>query len=183
MEPKMQDYRKKIIVLGEGGVGKTTLLYRYVNEEFIDSSKMTIGSDFFMKKIITPQERITLLLWDFAGQKRFRFILKEFTRGAEGILLVFDLVQMNTLQKLYDWVEVLKDGNVWQKPNVKYILVGTKNDLTKGGNNPQTIPRETIAQFRKNFGISDYFETSAVDGVGVEELFQRVVHLMIEKKT
>jgi small GTP-binding protein len=182
MEPIKQDIRKKVIVLGEGGVGKTTLLYRYVNEVFKDSTKMTIGSDFFMKKIITPQARITLLLWDFAGQERFRFILKEFTRGAEGILLVFDLVCINTLQKLYDWVEVLKDGNVWQKSNVKFILVGTKKDLTEDGNNPHTVSPETIAQFRENFGISEYFETSSVDGVGVEELFQRVAHLMIEKK-
>ena len=94
--------QKKIVVIGEGGVGKTTLLHRSVSNIFVDSTKMTIGSDFFMKKIEKIDEKninqLNLLLWDFAGQERFRFILKDYVRGAEGVLLCFDLSRFPTLK-------------------------------------------------------------------------------------
>ena len=185
-EKSIRHIKKKVLILGEGGVGKTTLLYRYVNKVFKDSTKMTIGSDFFVKKIKTTDDkhenRLTLLLWDFAGQVRFRFILKDYTRGAEGILLVFELVRLSTLHKLNDWIEILKEGGVWQNPDVKFILVGTKKDLTDGGNNPRTIPSETIDQFRKDFGIDEYHETSSLSGLGIEDLFRKVALSMIEQE-
>lgn len=173
--------KKKILVLGDGGVGKTTLLYRYVNGVFVDSTKMTIGSDFIVKKLVIPDEnyenRLTLLFWDFAGQERFRFVLKDYTKGAEGVLLVFDLTRFNSLQGLYNWVDVLKEGGIWNDPKVKYILVGTKSDLIPTGSSK--IEDEVINDFREKFKIAKYFETSAKDGSGVEDLFAEVAREMI----
>ncbi len=178
---QVRQIKKKVLILGEGGVGKTTLLYRYVNKVFLDSTKMTIGSDFFVKKIKTIDEkyenRLTLLLWDFAGQERFRFILKDYTRGAEGVILVFDLVRYNTLQKLYNWIEILKEGGVWDNPDVKFYLVGTKKDLVPG--NDQAIQLDMKEDFKKEFNIDAYFETSSRDGSGVEDLFRDVAKSMI----
>jgi len=174
--------QKKIIVLGEGGVGKTTLLHRSVNNIFVDSTKMTIGTDFFLKKIDKMDNKfnnqITLLLWDFAGQERFRFILKDYVRGAEGVILCFDLVRYPTLQKLYDWIDVLKDGGVWGDNNVQFFLVGTKKDLVP--DNPNAIPKDQIDIFRKEFNIDLYFETSAMDSSGVDELLSKVASSMVE---
>ncbi|MCF2138649.1 MAG: GTP-binding protein [Candidatus Lokiarchaeota archaeon] len=176
--------KKKILILGEGGVGKTTLLYRYINNIFIDSTKMTIGSDFFIKKIRTVDEeyenRLTMLLWDFAGQDRFRFIVKEYTKGAEGVILVFDLVRLNSLQRLHNWIEILKEGGIWGNPDVKFFLVGTKSDLI--GNGYSKIPDSFIEDFREEFSISKYFETSAKNGVGIENLFEEVAQTMIGKE-
>ena len=181
---QVRQIKKKVLILGEGGVGKTTLLYRYVNKVFLDSTKMTIGSDFFVKKIKTIDEqyenRLTLLLWDFAGQERFRFILKDYTKGAEGVILVFDLVRFNTLQKLYNWIDILKEGGVWANPDVKFYLVGSKKDLVDG--NDQAVQKEMIADFKKEFNIAEYFETSALNGIGVEDLFRDVAKSMIEQE-
>ncbi len=179
--------KKKVLVLGEGGVGKTTLLYRYINKVFLDSTKMTIGSDFFVKKIKHSDEnfenRLTLLLWDFAGQERFRFILKDYTRGAEGVLLAFDLTRFASLQKLYNWIEILDEGKVWNVPEVKYFLVGTKADLAD--QNPGArVSQEVIDEFCENFQISQYYETSALNGSGVESLFRNVaIELITQEDT
>lgn len=176
--------KKKVLILGEGGVGKTTMLYRYINKIFLDSTKMTIGSDFFIKKLKKTDDqyenRLTLLLWDFAGQERFRFILKDYTRGAEGVILTFDLSRFSTLNKLYNWISILKDGKVWGDPNVKFFLVGTKKDLVE--KNPHAISKEQIDEFKKEFNIDIYFETSALDGTGINDLFRQVALNMIEQE-
>ena len=183
---KIRQIKKKVIVLGEGRVGKTTLLYRYVNKVFKDSTKMTIGSDFFTKRIIIKDEsyenHLTFLLWDFAGQKRFRFILDNYIQGAEGILLVFELVRVSSLLKLYDWIETLNKGGVWQNPNVKFILVGTKKDLIEDGTTPWTIPTAAIEKFRNDFGIEEYYETSSLNGEGIEPLFRNLAHSLIDQE-
>ena len=174
--------QKKVIVIGEGGVGKTTLLHRSVSNIFVDSTKMTIGTDFFMKKIEMTDDnninQIILLLWDFAGQERFRFILKDYIRGAKGVILCFDLTRASTLQKLYEWIDLLKEGDAWENPNIKFFLVGTKSDLV--ANNPTSIAPDQIDIFRKEFNIDLYFQTSAMDSSGVSDLFNQVAGSMIE---
>ena len=176
--------KKKVIILGDGGVGKTTLLYRYINNVFIDVTKMTIGCDFFVKNQIVIdnkcENRISLLLWDFAGQDRFRFVLNEYTRGASCVLLAFDLNKFNTLKKLYDWVDILKDGGVWGKPIIKFILVGTKKDLVN--KSTPAIMQDDIDEIKKDFNIDIYFETSALDRTNVDELFNKIALSMIEQE-
>ncbi|MHA1475253.1 MAG: Rab family GTPase [Promethearchaeota archaeon] len=178
--PNINKIRKKIIVVGEGGVGKTTLLHRSISHIFVDSTKMTIGTDFFVKNVDIPQEEMEgnqkkqsfMLIWDFAGQEHFRFILKDYVRGAEGVILCFDLVRFRTLMKLYDWVDLLKEGGVWGKENVEFFLVGTKNDLVP--NNPEAVSQEQIDMFKDQFNIKHFFRTSALDSSGVDSLFNLI---------
>ena len=86
-----KSYLFKILVAGEGGVGKTTLLYRYIKEEFLKDTEMTIGLDFFSKNIKLDGLDITLQFWDFGGQDRFQFLHDYYTKGASGAILMFDL--------------------------------------------------------------------------------------------
>jgi len=178
----MRKIQKKVIVIGEGGVGKTTLLHRSVSNIFVDSTKMTIGTDFFMKKIEIEDDnnvnQIMMLLWDFAGQERFRFILKDYIKGAKGVILCFDLTRTSTLQKLYEWIDLLKEGDAWDKPDIKFFLVGTKSDLV--ANTPTSITSDQIDLFRKEFNIDLYFATSAMDSSGVAELFNKIANSMVE---
>ena len=183
--------RKKIIILGEGGVGKTTLLHRSIDDVFIDSTDMTIGTDFFVKKGDIPEENEDekveknerdqdqqpyMLIWDFAGQDHFRFILKDYLKGAEGVILCFNLVRSRTLRKLYGWVDLLKEGGIWEKEDVKFFLVGTKNDLVP--KNPDAISKKLINKFMKETNIKHFFKTSALDSSGVDELFKQVSKYM-----
>jgi len=184
-DPKpIRNIQKKIVVLGEGGVGKTTLLHRTVSNIFVDSTKMTIGSDFFMKKIEKKDEKninhINLLLWDFAGQERFRFILKDYVRGAEGVVLCFDLVRLPTLKRLYDWIDILKEGGAWGNEKVKFFLVGTKEDLVS--NNSIAISKEDIDQCKNDFKIDFFIKTSSLNNNGVEELFNHLASSMVDRE-
>jgi len=174
---------KKIIVVGEGGVGKTTLLHRSIDDEFLDSTEMTIGSDFFVKKGDNSNEgqekQPYMLIWDFAGQERFRFILKDYLRGTKGVILCFDLTKSRTLRKLYGWIDLLKEGGIWGNQNgsiwgneVKFFLVGTKNDLAP--NNPDAISKKMIKKFMSENNIKQFFKTSALDSSGVDELFTHI---------
>ncbi|GAH39257.1 unnamed protein product, partial [marine sediment metagenome] len=81
----------KIITTGEGGVGKTTLLHRYVEGIFLADTKMTLGVEFFLKELDLDGNKILLQIWDFGGQERFRFLLQNYIMGAKGALLLFDL--------------------------------------------------------------------------------------------
>ena len=179
---KIRHVKKKVIIIGEGGVGKTTLLYKYVNNIFIDSMKMTIGSDFYVKKIKHIDEKYehqaNLLLWDFAGQERFRFVVEDYIKGAESVILAFDLTQFTTLEKLLDWIDLLKKQGAWNNPDIKYFLVGTKNDLT------DTLPiikQDLIDEFIEKFGIQKFYKTSAKKDENINELFKEVALALIYK--
>ncbi len=181
-ETNIKKIKRKIIILGEGGVGKTTLLHRYVNNVFVDSTKMTIGTDFFIKKVDISNDnddkyQLTLLIWDFAGQERFRFILNEYIKGAECIILAFDLLRLATLYRIKNWIGLLKEGGVWGDPKIKYFLLGTKKDLITDDIN--TISQEQIDEFKEKFNADSYFETSSLNGLGVEEFFTYVAKSMI----
>lgn len=178
---KVRFIKKKVIVLGEGAVGKTTLLYRYMNGVFLKELKMTIGTDFFTKKLKLVDDkfdnRVTLLLWDFAGQQRFRFILNEYIKGAECVLLMFERTRYKTMKNLHDWIDMLKEADVWGKPNVDYFLVSTKLDLLE--DNPDGISKEAIEDFQDEIGVHRYYETSSKTGKGIEKLFKGVINAMV----
>jgi len=181
-ENNITKIKRKIIILGEGGVGKTTLLHRYVSNIFVDSTKMTIGTDFFIKKVNTSNDnadkyQLTLLLWDFAGQERFRFILNEYIKGAEGIILAFDLSRVATLYRIKNWIGLLKESGVWGDPKTKFFLLGTKKDLIV--DEPAPISYDQIEEFKQNFNADSYFETSSQSGLGVEEFFNYLAKSMI----
>ena len=175
---------KKILIIGEGGVGKTTLIYRYVNNQFLPRTKMTIGSNIFVKKVIETQgnleNHLTMLIWDFAGEKRFRVMLKEFSRGAQAIILAFDLLRIRTLDKLKDWIKLLEDFKLWGNSQIEFFFVGMKKDLLEI-QHLKPIPPEIIQDFQKMYFIKKYWETSSATDEGINELFTEIGNSMIEQ--
>ncbi|MFX1238897.1 MAG: Rab family GTPase, partial [Promethearchaeota archaeon] len=115
----------KILTAGEGGVGKTTLLHRYVEGKFSAETKMTIGVEFFLKETDIEGNTATLQLWDFGGQERFRFLLESYVLGAKGALLMFDLTRPITLDNLEQWIDIVRKGD----PDLPVLFIGTKLDL------------------------------------------------------
>ena len=92
----MEDFIFKVCIFGDGGVGKTTLIKRYLSGTFDESTRITIGVDFHIKKLEVEGKQITLQLWDFAGEERFRMLLPTYMRGAKGGIFLYDICLLYT---------------------------------------------------------------------------------------
>ncbi|MBN1803069.1 MAG: GTP-binding protein [Candidatus Lokiarchaeota archaeon] len=116
----------KIVIAGEGGVGKTSFLNRIIHDYFDEKSELTKGIEFFNKKIHISLhgEDYDLIFWDFGGQDRFRNFLQDFVDGSSAAIFLFDLTRFNTLDKLEEWLEILTE-----KESIPILILGTKLDL------------------------------------------------------
>ena len=129
----------KLLVAGNGGVGKTTLLRRYVDDIFDESTITTIGVDFFLKEMSLKEGNCSLQLWDLGGQERFRHLLSNFIMGARGALLLIDLTKMPQMLHILNWVNMVRLHDL----DLPIILVGTKLDLEDA----ITVDDETACSF------------------------------------
>lgn len=153
----------KTIIAGDGGVGKTTMLHRYIKGKFIENLHMTIGVEFFLKNIELDDEKIVLQIWDFGGQERFRFLLKNYARGAKGALLLFDPTRPTTLEKIGEWVEVCRAEN----PDLPILFIGSKSDLKES----VILSDDFILKFRQKHNFFEYLRISSKTGENVDLAF------------
>lgn len=163
----------KILTVGDGSVGKTTLLQRYVEGMFKESQDMTIGVNFYLKRLQYRDFDIALQLWDFGGQNRFRFLLKKYVKGASGALLLFDLSNPVSIESADDWIKLVRMHNA----NLPIILVGTKYDLV----NPKAIDDNL-----SNFLVAEYnfiadVKTSSKTGRNIESVFDLLIRDLLAK--
>jgi len=159
----------KICIVGDGAVGKTTILHQYVDDKFVEDTHMTIGTNFFIKGILITEfkTKIKLQIWDLSGQIHFAAIRPVFYQGAKGIIYTFDLTRISTLNNLINWkMEIEK---VLDK-KIPSILIGNKLDLINRNNNP--VNPEDIQYLKEKLGFSEYFETSAKDNIGIDNAFR-----------
>jgi len=166
----MSIYKKfffKIIIIGNSGVGKTTLLHQYLEDKFKPNVQSTIGVNFFVKRFKLPQveNMITLQAWDMAGQEHYKWVRREFYFGAKGIIYVFDLTQKNTFYDLLHWKKEIEKV-IPLKPSV---LVGNKMDLIINSN--KVIDLDEIDNLKEKINANAYFETSAKLGDNVDDVF------------
>ena len=165
----------KVLTGGDGGVGKTTLLHRYVEGKFSSETKMTIGVEFFLKELMIDDQKVLLQLWDFGGQERFRFLLKSYVIGARGALLMFDLTRAMTLEKIPQWVNICRKEN----PNLPILFLGSKADLAEDMN----ISKDYIMSYKEQFNLYDYLEVSSKTGNNVESAFESVTREILKSRT
>ncbi|MHA1977883.1 MAG: Rab family GTPase [Candidatus Hodarchaeales archaeon] len=164
----------KVVLAGEGAVGKTTLINRFVTGSFSADYKATIGVQIFSKLVnLDNDKEVNLQLWDIAGQTLFRNLRTKFFQNASGALLVFDLTIPSTLENLHTWISDIKTI----AGNIPFVLIGNKVDLTG---------LKSITQDDVNSFIMDHFEdirvhydTSALTGINVEQAFLDLVKNMV----
>jgi len=164
-----RSYIYKICVVGNGGVGKTSMVLRYCENSFKESYLMTIGSNFSTKTVELanhPQLQIKLQLWDLAGQKHFSFVRPPFYRGATGIIYVFDLTRRSSFADLLEWRDEVEKV-IGQKP---CILVGNKLDLAREGY--REVAEQDGESLKGEMHVMKYVETSAKEGDSVEDVFK-----------
>lgn len=157
------DMQIKLLMIGDSGVGKTCLLLRYANSSFSPTFITTIGIDFKIKNIELGGKRIKLQIWDTAGQERFRTITTSYFRGAQGILLVYDVTDRSSFNSIRNWVGQI---NQHADVHVNKILIGNKCDM-QDGRVVSTEEGEALAQEYK----IKFYETSAKTDIMVEDGF------------
>ncbi len=158
------DYLFKILIVGDSGVGKSCLLYRFTDDIYTDSYISTIGVDFRIRTIRSGDKVIKLQIWDTAGQERFKTITSSYYRGSHGILLVYDITNHNSFQNLPEWLEEIDRYSSGRRPRV--IIVGNKADLSVKRN----VTYEEGFQFAEKWGLT-FFEASAKDASNVQKAF------------
>lgn len=174
-------YILKTIVAGEGGVGKSTIVKRFMNEVLSRNYKMTIGMDVFSKSINLNDNSITFSVHDLAGQQRFSDVKSLFMRGTQLAVFVFDLTRKDTLVNLRDkWVPPL----IELSPEVISVLIGNKSDLT----DLRIFEKKEIQNFLKGLQkdfpqchFVDYIETSAINNTNVDLAFETLANAYLKK--
>ena len=175
MSTEKADYTLKILTLGESAVGKTCILIRFTDNKFLTSHIMTIGIDYKSKSIISGDKVVKLKIWDTAGQERFRNITKQYYKGADGILLIYDITDRESFEKARDWMKSIQENT--QKDSIGIILLGNKCDLDE-----RKVTYEEGQSLADEFKIQ-FMETSAYKDLNINESFQSLTNLIISKKS
>ena len=158
---------------GDGGVGKTTLLYRYVEGRFLAKTKITLGVEFFIKSLQVGEKTVNLQIWDFGGQDHFRPLLKNYSKGARGALLLFDLTRPSSLERMDQWVNICRGEN----PEIPIIFLGNKMDLTES----ITVDDKFALKFREKYDFFKYMKMSSKTGENVNLAFDLLAREIIKK--
>ena len=158
----------KVVVAGNGNVGKTSLIRRYCEGKFEQTRVATIGVDFQTQTVDLPEQTVKLSIWDMAGQDRFKIIRAGFYRGSRASALVYDVTEPGSLGSLVRWRDEILEA-VEQQP---FIIVGNKIDLER------TQQPEQAQEFANSLQ-APYLETSALDGSGVAQLFEKLAKLSL----
>ncbi|KAJ0030256.1 hypothetical protein Pint_13186 [Pistacia integerrima] len=161
----------KVIILGDSGVGKTSLMNQYVNRKFSNQYKATIGADFLTKEVQFEDRLFTLQIWDTAGQERFQSLGVAFYRGADCCVLVYDVNVMKSFDNLNNWrEEFLIQASPSDPENFPFVVLGNKVDVD--GGNSRVVSEKKAKAWCASKGNIPYFETSAKEGFNVEAAFQ-----------
>ena len=160
-EINKKEIKYKILVLGDQAVGKTCFLLKYTNDSFNEMNLSTVGVEVYPKEVTLENgKKVLAQIWDTAGQERFRSICKNYYKGAQGIILMFEVINKESFKNVKSWLDLLKN-EVSEK--VSIILVGNKIDLE----NKREVSKEEGEEMAKKYGLS-YFETSAKTGDNIQ---------------
>ncbi|MFX0155382.1 MAG: Rab family GTPase [Candidatus Hodarchaeota archaeon] len=169
----MTRYSFKVLLLGAPAVGKTSILYRFVKNQFSYDYITTIGINYLTKEIsLDKKDSAKLVIWDIAGQKKFKFLHKQYYEGTHGALVIFDLTQIKTYEALGIWLSEMFDI---LKENIPFIIIGNKVDLIEEIG--RSIDVDIVKEYAENKD-SIYIETSAKTGENVEEAFKELTTRM-----
>ena len=167
----------KVCLFGDGGVGKTTLISRFLTDVFKGGSEITIGVDFHIKKLEIQEKRITLQIWDFAGEERFRFLLPSYVLGASGGIFMFDITRYSSLRNFQDWLNIVRQGYKGPLEQIPILMVGSKLDLEY----KRAVSRDEAFELAKKNNLFGYIECSSKDGQNVQEVFLEIARIMMKK--
>ncbi|KAF9165744.1 hypothetical protein DFQ27_000389 [Actinomortierella ambigua] len=170
----------KVIILGESGVGKTSLMNQYVNKKFSNQYKATIGADFLTKEVMVDDRLVTMQIWDTAGQERFQSLGVAFYRGADCCVLVYDVNNAKSFETLDSWRdEFLIQASPRGPENFPFVVIGNKIDMEES---KRMISQKRAMAWCQSKGNIPYFETSAKEAINVEQAFQTIAKNALQQE-
>lgn len=168
------DFTYKLLMLGDASVGKTSLTHRYITGIFIDSPRLTIGVDFFSKKVRLPNgKKVKLQIWDFGGEERFRFLLPTYSKGSNAALFLYDITSQKSLESIGAWLEIVRKN----AGNIPIFLIGSKKDLESH----REVSPEFAKEIATKYSCVSHLELSSKTGDNVEPSFEMITELLIEE--
>eukprot|EP00300_Choanocystis_sp_HF-7_P027778 c33009_g1_i1.p1 GENE.c33009_g1_i1~~c33009_g1_i1.p1 ORF type:complete len:208 (+),score=43.90 c33009_g1_i1:48-671(+) len=168
------DYLFKLVLIGDSGVGKSCLLLRFVDDNFSEFYVSTIGVDFRFRTLTVDNKLVKLQIWDTAGQEKFRTITSAYYRGADGIIVVYDISQHKSFEHVDDW---LREAARYAKEGVVKLVVGNKSDLP----NRDVTPEEGAALAERH--RMQHIETSSLNSNNVDRAFRMIAQRLMELKS
>lgn len=169
---KDYDHLFKIVLIGDSGVGKSCLLLRFADQAFTESYTSTIGVDFRFKTIRVGEKTVKLQIWDTAGQERFKTITSAYYRGADGIIIVYDVENKDSFRHINDW---LGEVGRYAPQNAVKLIIGNKSDSSS-----KIISEATAQELGKTLEIAT-IETSAKTAENVDKAFELITSQLIDK--
>jgi len=169
----MNIHNFKVVLLGEGCVGKTSTVLRFVENKFVPKHLSTLQAAFINKKVTVDGKQVNLSIWDTAGQERFHALGPIYYRDSQGAILVYDITDEDSFRKVQTWVKELKK---MLGSDICLVIAGNKVDLEKKRN----VDRRTAEQYADSVGAA-HIHTSAKLNQGIEEVFQTISQRMIER--
>eukprot|EP01119_Soliformovum_irregulare_P006668 TRINITY_DN188_c0_g1_i1.p1 TRINITY_DN188_c0_g1~~TRINITY_DN188_c0_g1_i1.p1 ORF type:complete len:206 (-),score=41.37 TRINITY_DN188_c0_g1_i1:62-679(-) len=165
----------KVVILGNAGVGKTSVMNQYVNRKFSAAYKATIGADFLTREVMVDGKLVTMQIWDTAGQDRFQSLGVAFYRGSDACILVYDVNNGASFEALQTWKdEFLLQARPSHPEEIPFVVLGNKIDMPEN----RMVSQRRAQTWCQSFNAPHY-ETSAKDGINIEQAFatmaQRVV--------
>ena len=166
------DLMFKILLLGDSGVGKSSLLLRYTKNEFISDLRSTIGVEFALKYITIDNFQLKVQIWDTAGMERYRSITNAYYKGAKGVIVVYDICRQKSFENVDKWIDDFKSK---ADDDAVILLIGNKSDLDE---KREVSKEEAESKAQKNkFG---FMETSAKDNNNVQKAFETLFHEIVK---
>lgn len=173
MSNARRQYNFKVVLLGEGCVGKTSIVLQYVEGQYNSEHITTIQASFLNKKLQLPTgDEVLLNIWDTAGQERFHALSPIYYRGSQGAILVYDITEADSFQKVKKWVRELKR---MLGSDIILIIAGNKCDLSE----ERTVTEQEAVEYAHSVG-AHYIETSAKINVNIDKLFEELSRLMTD---
>ncbi|XP_062606448.1 EF-hand calcium-binding domain-containing protein 4B-like isoform X2 [Saccostrea cucullata] len=167
----------KVVFVGDSGVGKSSFIHRFCNDQFNPTFSATIGVDFQVKSLVMEGQVIVLQLWDTAGQERFRSITKQYFRKADGVILMYDVTTEATFTNVRNWMTSIKEG---VEEGTALVVVGNKTDLIEEDDRRAVKAKDgnkLAAEFDATF-----FEVSAKSGTNIKECMEALARILKEKE-
>jgi small GTP-binding protein len=167
----------KVVIIGNVSVGKSSIIKRYISNEFSEDYKCTIGTESFIKSLfISDKKKVNLKIWDTCGQEKFRTVTRQYYHDTQAILLVFDLTNEKSFNDLNSWLD--EAINYISDKKCLFFLFGNKSDEKE----KIVIDNDQITKFlQKNHKIKRYFEVSALNGHNIELAFEKISQYLAQK--